>query len=106
MAGTFRVHRAAAKLAGKPRGEVADVDHLLNLTNALRANLPHFQRHQFTERFAKITQTITEIPNQLPPERGRHAAPFQECSLSPGNDHIVLSGIRQHHISNSFAGRW
>jgi hypothetical protein len=50
MSRPFRVHRLAIELAGKPQGEIADVDHLLYLAPALVHDLAHLERYQLAQR--------------------------------------------------------
>ena len=49
VAGALGVHRKPVKLAGKPDGEVADVDHLLYFAHALCTNFAHLQRDKSAE---------------------------------------------------------
>ena len=46
MIGALGRDGAAVELARQPDGEVANIDHLLDLANALRCDLPRLERHK------------------------------------------------------------
>ena len=54
----------SVQLARQADGEVADVDHLLDLAEALRADLAGLDRHQLAELGLVLAQQLAEAPNE------------------------------------------
>ena len=76
--------RQAVDLARQADGEVADVDHLLHLAEALGDDLARFERHDRAERLLGGAQFLAEQPHELAPARRRNVAPDGESGLSRG----------------------
>ena len=69
--------RAAVELAREADREVADVDHLLHLAEALLLDLPDLERDERAERLLLATQLLAEQPHELAAPRAgtsRHAS--------------------------------
>ena len=66
---------AAVELARQPDGEVANIDHLLDLANALRCDLPRLKRHKPGEIILGGAQFLRENSHELPTPRRRDLAP-------------------------------
>ena len=80
MSGPFRGHGKSIQLPGQTHGKIADVDHLLHLTQSFLVDLAAFQRDQGTQRLLVPAQLAGEQPYQLAPLRGRYRAP---CGKRP-----------------------
>jgi hypothetical protein len=65
--------------------EVADVDHLLDLAQALGEDLPGLQGHQASEVGLGGPELLAEEPDQLPAPRCGHTAPGQEGGVRRAN---------------------
>ena len=81
MVGPFRLDRQAIELARKSNREIADVDHLLDLAQALRSDLADFERDQPAERGLVSAQFLAEQAHEFASARRGHAAPFQKAAL-------------------------
>ena len=71
VAGALRRDRAAVELAREADGEVADVDHLLHLAEALLGDLPDLERDERAERLLLAAQLLAEQPHELAAVRAR-----------------------------------
>ena len=69
------------KLTRQPHGEIADVDHLLNLAFALGENLAGLDRDEAAERLFGSAQLSPEEPHELASPRRRHRTPFTETGF-------------------------
>jgi hypothetical protein len=78
VTGALRGHGAAVQLARQPDREVADVDHLLDLTAGLGGDLPGLDTHQDREVVLVLGQQLAEPLHQRPARRRRHPAPDAE----------------------------
>jgi len=58
--------------AGEADGEVADVDELLHLANALGADLAHLEGDQVAEGLALGAQRLADLAHDLAAAGGRH----------------------------------
>ncbi len=65
VAGALRRDRAAVELAREPDREVADVDHLLHLAEALLGDLPDLERDERAERLLLAAQLLAEQAHEL-----------------------------------------
>ena len=65
----------AIELARQPDGEVADVDHLLDLAEALGHDLAGLERHEPAEIILGGAQFLRENSHELPTPRRRDLAP-------------------------------
>ena len=86
----LRVHRQAVELARQADGEVADVDHLLDLAQPLRVDLPRLERDEAAERLLVRAQLVAEMPDDLAAlRRGRHP-PGRKRPLGGAHDGLVV----------------
>ncbi len=67
----------AVELARQADREVADVDHLLHLAQALGADLAGLDRHQPSELRLELAQLLAQQAHQLTATRRRHGAPSE-----------------------------
>ena len=90
MAGALRGDRQPVELAREADGEIADVDHLLNLAEPLLVDLAAFERHQAAQRLLAGPQLLAEQPHEFAPARRRNAAPGLErgLRLADHRDHV------------------
>ncbi|MCY1416751.1 hypothetical protein D9M71_322670 [compost metagenome] len=65
----------AVQLTGQADGEVADVDHFLNFTQAFLGDLAGLPGHQLAEVGLVFAQHFTELTHQLTTARCRNLAP-------------------------------
>ncbi len=65
-------------MARQADGEVADVDHFLDFTQAFLSDLACFDRHQFAQVSLVFAQHFTKDPHQLATPRCRYCAPLQK----------------------------
>ena len=84
--------RQAVQLARQADGEVTDVDHLLDLTETLGADLPGLDRHQLTELRLVLTQQFTEPSDQSATDRGRCRSPIAERLHSGRHGDVDVGG--------------
>jgi hypothetical protein len=75
MAGPFRGDGEAVELAREADGEIADVDHLLHLAQALLSDFSGFERDQLAERLLVGAEFLAEETHELAAARRRNAAP-------------------------------
>ena len=85
--------RQAVQLPGQADGEVADVDHLLDLAEALGADLAGLDRHQRAERLLVLAQQLAEPPHEVAADRCRCRPPRRERLGRPA-DGLVDVGRR------------
>jgi hypothetical protein len=104
------VHAQPVELARQADGEVADIDHLLDLTQTLGEDLPHFQRHQPAQRVLELAQLFAQLPYDFAALRRGHHAPgakrfvCRAChrlvvlggGLPHGGDRLVQRGVVGH----------
>ena len=75
MPGSLGGDRAAVELAREADREVADVDHLLHLAEALLRDLPDLERDERAERVLLAAELLAEQAHELAAPRRRHVAP-------------------------------
>ena len=92
VAGALRRDRAAVELAREADGEIADVDHLLHLAEALLGDLPDLERDERAERLLLAAQLLAEQPHELATMRARQVAPGDE-RLGGAGDRRVGRGL-------------
>ena len=109
VAGALRRDRAAVELAREADGEVADVDHLLHLAEALLGDLPDLERDERAERLLLAAQLLAEQPHELAAMRARQIAPRDERLGGAGDRRVgrgrvgacdprdLLAGDRRAH---------
>ena len=83
VAGSLAGDRQAVQLARQPDGEVADVDHLLDLAEALGADLAGLDRHQRAEVVLVLAEQLAEAAHEVAADRRRRRAPRGEGVVAP-----------------------
>ncbi len=78
MAGALGGDRAAEELPREPDGEVADVDHLLHLAEALLRDLAGLERDERAERLLLAPQLLAQQADELAAARRQDVAPALE----------------------------
>ena len=68
MTGTLRGDRLPVELARQPDGEVADVDHLLDLAEALLGDLSDLERDERAERVLLAPEFLAEEADETETE--------------------------------------
>ena len=71
----------AVQLPREADREIADVDHLLDLAEALGEDLAAFERDKAAERLLVRPQRLAEPADEFAAARGRHHAPVLEGGL-------------------------
>ena len=101
-------HRAAVELARQADGEVADVDHLLDLAAGLGGDLADLEADQRGEVLLVLAQQLAEALDQRPPCRGRHTPPPQEGGLRAihGLVHAAASAQLTSTSRSPLMGEW
>ena len=94
----------AIELARQADGEVADVDHLLDLAQALRGDLADLDRDQPAERLLVGAQLLAEQPHELTALRRRDLPPFQKGGVRLVDLDGRLRGADLVHASGDLAG--
>ncbi len=94
----------AEQLARQAHGVVADVDHLLDLAQALRADLAGLQGHQPSELGLVRAQLLAEQPHELSAPRGRDLAPGEECLVRPSDCRAHPLRARVAQAADGLAG--
>ena len=86
--GALGGHRPAVELPGETHGEVADVDHLLDLAPRLGGDLADLEADQGRHVVLVHGEQLAEALDQGAAHRGRHRAPLQEGGPRP-RDRVV-----------------
>src|SRR5690606_13551568 len=94
------------ELAGEADGEVADVDHLLHLADALGADLPHLETHEGAEDFALVTQSVAEPTDVVAANGGGNGPPPLERLDGRSHRRLIVVGSAQAHRGQGLTGRW
>jgi hypothetical protein len=76
MPRTLRWHCAAFQLARQAHREVADIDHLLDLTEGLRGDLADLNTDEVGDVGLVLGQQLAEALDELPANRRGHGAPL------------------------------
>ena len=87
VAGPLGGDGQAVQLARQADGEVADVDHLLDLAEALGDDLAGLDGHQRAEIVLVLAQQLAQLAHECAAHRGRHCAPLLERGLR-ASDHV------------------
>lgn len=85
----------AVELAGQTDPEVADIDHFLNLTEALGHDLACLDGDKRSQIFLVLAQQFAQLPDQSPANRRRHRGPLGKCGLRVGDDGIHIRDGRR-----------
>ena len=84
VAGPLGGDRETVQLARETDREVADVDHLLDLAEAFRADLAGLDRHQLAELVLVLAEQLAEPPHRRTAHRAGCLAPRLERGRRPG----------------------
>ena len=87
-------HRAAVELPRQPDGEVADVDHLLDLAAGLGGDLADLEGDQGRQVVLVLAQQLAEPPDQAAAHRRGHRAPGPERLPGPRDGVVHLGRVR------------
>ena len=95
VAGALGGDGEAVQLAGQADGEVADVDHLLHLAEALGADLAGLDGDQGAEVVLVFAQQLAELADELAAHGGRDRPPVLK-GLVRGGDGVrhLRGGVR------------
>ncbi|MNF42980.1 hypothetical protein D3C84_240500 [compost metagenome] len=93
----------AVQLTGQADGEVADVDHFLNFTQAFLGDLAGLPGHQLAEVGLVFPQDVTQLPHQLATARCRNLAPQFERMICATDVLLDFSSAFPVHGSNRAA---
>ena len=91
MAGALGGDRTAEELSREPHGEVADVDHLLHLAEALLGDLAGLERDELSECLLLASQLLAQEADELAAPWCGHVAPdlegfggSRDCGIGAG----------------------
>jgi len=85
MARAFRCDRQSVELPRQADGEVADIDHLLDLTAAFVEDLAGFECHESGQFILVFAQRLTEATNQFAASWRGHRLPEGKGIHGPGD---------------------
>src|SRR5208282_1447552 len=91
MFGALRRDGESAKLPRKANGEVANVNHLLDLAQALGKDLARLKGDKFTQRRLVGAQLLPEQAYKLAPFWRGHGPPFEKRGVRPLHDAANLA---------------
>ena len=95
VAGALGSDREPIELARHSDGEVADIDHLLDLAEPLLQDLAVLHRDETAERFLVGAQFLVEEPDEFTAARRRHGTPFGKGGVGLG--HLAVEVARRIH---------
>jgi len=97
MTGSLRWHGAPVELAGQAERELADIDHLLDLAEGLRADLADLDHDQVGDVSLVLLQELAQSSHERPANGGGNGAPGQEGLMRPGDGayHVLGRGDGQ-----------
>src|SRR5690606_23571880 len=93
----------AVELPAQADGEVADVDHLLDLAEPFGADLPHLQGDELAERLLVRSEQLAEGAHELAALGRGTYAPLLEAGLGSSEGGFLVSGARASHGGELFA---
>ena len=102
----LRGYRQAVELPGKTRGEVADVDHLLDFAEAFGFDLADLDRNESTEGALVGAQLFAKEPHEFTALGTRDQTPFEESRVSLSDRHGRVGGGDLPDVRHGFAGNW
>ena len=85
----------------RPDAEVADVDHLLHLAEALGHDLAGLERDQRAEVVLRRAQLLAQQAHQLAAARCGHVAPHLERGLRAADRGVGVGGRRRRRCGRS-----
>ena len=75
---SLRLDGEAVELAREPDGEIGDVDHLLNFSDAFGNDFSRLESNQGTEGFSLLAQGVTDLTHHLSAPRCWPVSPLTE----------------------------
>ena len=103
VVGTFRVHGQPVELTRLTDGEVADVDHFLDLTQTFLVAFAHLVRDEGAQAFLFGTQRVAVLAHDFTALWRGPLAPFHERSRSSVHDLRVVVGGGAGDRGDAFA---
>ena len=91
------------QLTGQADGEIADVDHFLNFTQAFLSDLAGLPRHQLTEIGLVFTQDVAQLTHQFATARRRNLAPQLERMICATDVLLYFGGTFPVHGGDAAA---
>ena len=104
MPGALGRDRAPEELAGEPHREVADVDHLLHLAEALLGDLARLERDERAERLLLAPQLLAEQPHELAAARRRDVPPALEGLRRARDGGVGAGGVAAADVGEQLSG--
>ena len=92
------------ELAGEPDGEIADVDHLLDLAAGLGDDLADLHADQVGQSVLVLGQQLAEPLDQPAARRRRDGAPRKERRMRAVDRPLDVPGVREGHRGDGLAG--
>ena len=105
MARAFGVHGEPVELTGESYGEIADVDHLLDLAFAFCLDLAGLPGHQRAEVCLARSEGVTELTHVLSADGSGNHPPGREAFLRGAYDCLVVGLRRLAHGCDDLAIR-
>ena len=102
--GPLGCDRAAEELPREPHREVADVDHLLHLAEALLRDLAGLERDERAERVLLAPQLLAQQADELAAPRCGHVAPGLEGLGGPRDRGVGARGVGAMQVCERLAG--
>src|SRR5262249_9373288 len=93
VTGTLAGHRQAVELPRETDGEIADVDHLLDFSESLAADLSRLERDEQSQVLFGLAQLPGQWPDDFPRLRRRHRSPAQK-TVPGALDHPLIVSQR------------
>ena len=90
--GPFAGNGFTVELPGETDGEVAYVDHFLDLSTRFSRDLANLVDDQFTQWLLIFAQHLGETAYEFASSRRRNDAEYTECILCCPNDRLGLFG--------------
>ena len=99
---SFAVHSQSIQLAGKPNGEIRNINHLLNLALALGKDFAHFKRDKPAQALFIFTKFIANLPDDLSSFGSRYHSPGSKSLGCPIYNFTVIAFIGLNNTGNFF----
>ena len=100
----FRSDRQSVELSRQADGEVAYVDHLLNLPKPFRGDLATLDRDETAELGLACAQFLSQQSDQFATVRRWHLSPAQECFLRAPDGAAYVRPSRLVHLAEDTTG--
>ena len=87
------MHGQPIELTALAHGEIADVNHFLNLSQTFLIAFAHLVRDKGTEALLFFTEGVAVLTNHLAALWRGPFAPFYESGASCGHDALIVIGV-------------